>query len=65
MFKVGIPLYDGLHSTVTIASGTTVPYFEEPMSDHDSTSDVTADEGYEADVEILEQTVDDEVRYIT
>lgn len=63
MFKIGIPQYDGSDSAVLIAGGTT-PYFDEPMSDHDSTSDITADEGYEADVEILEQTVDDEVYYI-
>lgn len=49
----------------TIAIGTVSPYFDEPMSDHDSTPDMTADEGYEADVEVLEHTMDDEVNKTT
>lgn len=62
MSKVGIPLYDGSGCTVSQAAGMTTPYFDEPISDHDSTPDMTADEGYEADVEIIEQTVDDEAK---
>ncbi|XP_054259566.1 lysosomal-trafficking regulator isoform X2 [Macrosteles quadrilineatus] len=55
MPKVGGLSWEGNDTVMTLVSSTSCVKFEDTVSEYDSSPELTADEGYEADIEIRDQ----------
>uniref|UniRef100_A0A1B6DVR8 Lysosomal-trafficking regulator n=1 Tax=Clastoptera arizonana TaxID=38151 RepID=A0A1B6DVR8_9HEMI len=58
--KIGSFICEGAEAALSLAIALNSPDIEDQISDHDSTPDLTADEGYDADVEVLDMVVEQE-----